>query len=230
MYLTRILLSIVFVLFASTALAAKPDKTLVCHVGNELSSMGETYMENPDCTIPGDWVGEAEDYICPDAGKIDLILVSTNAKHIGNEAHSFGDDSDYAPLLADVGDDPADFEDNTEPPDGIDDGCETEELLACPCWNTFSEPELVAAMNAENTWFIDCVLDPTYVESYAVYVITGSPTDDLKLVSSTGVPSYCFSDVGGISVAVGGLSEPDAQACRAEAITVQSQITWCSPD
>ena len=31
MYFTRILLSIVFVLFASTALAGKPEKTLVCH-------------------------------------------------------------------------------------------------------------------------------------------------------------------------------------------------------
>ena len=36
MHFTRILLSIVFALFASTALAAKPEKDLVCHVGNEL--------------------------------------------------------------------------------------------------------------------------------------------------------------------------------------------------
>ena len=77
MYFTRILLSIVFVLFASTALAAKPDKILVCHVGNELGSMGETYMDNPDCIIPPEWVG---DYMCPDEGKIDLILVSKKTK------------------------------------------------------------------------------------------------------------------------------------------------------
>jgi hypothetical protein len=124
MYFTRILLSIVFVLFASTALAKKPAKILVCHVGNELGSMGETYMDNPDCTIPPEWVGDPVDYMCPDAGKIDLILVSQKAIHIGNESHSFDGDSDYAPVLADVGDDPADFEDNSTPLDGIDDGCE----------------------------------------------------------------------------------------------------------
>jgi hypothetical protein len=132
MYFTKILLSIVFVLFASTALAGKPENTLVCHVGNELGSDGETYMENPDCIIPGDWVGEAEDYICPDAGKIDLILVSKKAKHIGNAAHAFLDSEDFLwedyPPEEGIGDDPADFEEGEAV--GIDRGCELlEELL-----------------------------------------------------------------------------------------------------
>jgi hypothetical protein len=143
MYFTRILLSIVFVLFASTALAAKPDNILVCHVGSELSSIGETYMENPDCTLPDGWDDEVDgEFTCPDAGKIDLISVSKKAKHIGNEAHSFGGDSDYAPVMADVGGDPADFEDHTVPLDGIDDGCETEEL--CPCLDLWDGPPFAA--------------------------------------------------------------------------------------
>lgn len=126
MYFSKIILSIVFVLFASTALAAKPVKELVCHVGNDKGSNDETYMENPDCTPSEGW-DEIEDgaFKCPDAGKIDLILVSKKAKHIGNAAHTFGVFSDYAPVIEGVGNDPFDFEDFTSPPDGIDDGCET---------------------------------------------------------------------------------------------------------
>ena len=71
---------------------------------------------------------------CPDAGKVDLIAVSKKSKHVGNEAHYFmeGDNEwvDYYPEEG-VGDDPADFDDNNG--DGIDDGCELEEEVACPC-------------------------------------------------------------------------------------------------
>ena len=108
---------------ASTALAAKPDKTLVCHVGSELGSNDESYQDNPDCTIPVGWVG---DYNCPDAGKVDLISVSQNAKHIGNPAHYFMDSDtfeweDYSPEEG-VGVNPADYEEGEVI--GIDAGCE----------------------------------------------------------------------------------------------------------
>ena len=129
MRIARLILFLIFVLFTSAALAAKPEKTLVCHVGNELGSSGETYQDNPDCTIPVEWVGDPADYICPDAGKVDLILVSKKAKHINNPSHSFEDDTgylweDYAPEEG-IGDDPADFEEGDLV--GIDRGCEMEE-------------------------------------------------------------------------------------------------------
>ena len=130
MYFTRFLLSIVFVLCASTALAAKPSKELICHVGNEYGPEGQVY--DPYC-VPD------ELYDCSaDAGKIDLILVSEKAvaKHVaeeGEDPRHFYDDgvfewTDYYPEEG-VGDDPADFEDSDA--NGIDDGCELE--VECPC-------------------------------------------------------------------------------------------------
>jgi hypothetical protein len=224
MYFTRILLSIVFVLFASTALAAKPHKTLVCHVGNELSSMGETYMENPDCTIPGDWVG---DFTCPDAGKIDLILVSSKAKHIGNEAHSFGGDSDYAPLLADVGDDPADFEDNTEPRDGIDDGCETEELLTCPCWNTYTEAELVVAINAQPSVDLICQ-DATWEATMILDVAGFNPRlIAFEAPEEPGEPPFCEFQVGESGLVFHFLDTATTSHCKQELSGLIPMIPGC---
>ena len=123
MLFTRILLSVVLVLFASTALAAKPEKTLVCHVGNEYGPEGQIY--DPTCEPD-------EFYDCSaDAGKVDLITISKKAKHIGNPAHSFEDDTgylweDYSPEDG-VGDEAADFEEGDVV--GIDRGCELLEEL-----------------------------------------------------------------------------------------------------
>lgn len=115
MHLTRILLSIVFVLSASTALAAKPEKTLVCHVGNEEGLGGETYLDDPGC-VPI----EENGYFCPDAGKIDLIKVAKAHKHLNNSSHEYDGISDYLP--EDVGASGEGKEDSNG--DGIDDGCE----------------------------------------------------------------------------------------------------------
>ena len=134
------LLQTVFVftlmLFVSTGFAAKKEKTLICHVGSELGSNDESYQDNPNCDVLPPYDGDPADYICPDAGKVDLIAVSKNAKHIGNPAHYFMDSGgfeweDYLPE-EDVGDEAADFEDANF--DGIDDGCELEVPQTCPCW------------------------------------------------------------------------------------------------
>ena len=157
MHIIRIILVIVFVFYASSALAKKPEKILVCHVGSELGSSGETCQENPDCTIPTEWIGDPADYECPDAGKVDLISVSNDAKHIGNPAHKFLDAEgflweDYLPEEG-VGDDPADFDNGDA--DGIDNGCdlEPEPLLTCPCWNTYSRTGLISAINEFTSLF-----------------------------------------------------------------------------
>jgi len=131
MKFTKILLSVVLTLFASTVLAAKPAQELVCHVGSTFGPEGQVY--DPEC-VP------SEEYDCSaDAGKVDLISVSKKAKHIvddvPNPSHYFMDDTgfewmDYYPDEG-VGDSPLDFEDNNV--DGIDDGCELEEEVQCPC-------------------------------------------------------------------------------------------------
>jgi len=141
MYLTRILLSIVFVLFASTALAAKKEKDLICHVGNEEGPAGETYLDDPGCTLT-----EENGYFCPDAGKIDLILVPANAKHIGNPTHAYEGIPDYVPFKEEAGGNPLDFEDGNG--DGIDDGCEPDDYqLTCLCWDNYKLSEFVTLLN-----------------------------------------------------------------------------------
>ena len=67
---SRFALALVCLLTAGAAVA-KQEKTLICHVGNELGSDGATYLENPDCTPPES--DTAEDHVCPDAGRVDQI-------------------------------------------------------------------------------------------------------------------------------------------------------------
>ena len=150
MSFTKVFISVFFLLLSASLFAAKVDKELVCHVGSQLGSNGESYQENPNCDILLPYVGDAADYICPDAGKIDLILVSERANHLGNEAHAFNGLSDYEPFKENAGSDPNDFED-INGPDGIDDGCEPEEqLLTCPCWGGQTLSETVTQLDA---WF-----------------------------------------------------------------------------
>jgi hypothetical protein len=113
--LIKIVLTVTLMLFAATGFAAKKEKTLICHVGNEEGPGGETYLDDPGCMPIED-----NGYFCPDAGKIDLIEVSKTAKHLGNLSHEYDGISDYLP--EDVYASGEGQEDSNE--DGIDDGCE----------------------------------------------------------------------------------------------------------
>lgn len=119
---TTIVIALTSIILATTALADRQEKTLICHVGSELGPNDETYLDDPDC-VPSDTVS------CPDAGKIDLILVANPANHLDNPNHEFDGFSDYDPIA--VGASGVGTEDSND--DGIDDGCEIPE--ACPCWN-----------------------------------------------------------------------------------------------
>jgi hypothetical protein len=169
MYFTKFLLSIAFVLFASSALAGKaekepkPEKVLVCHVGSTKDSEGATNL------------------------KIDLISVSEKSKHIKDMGkdfpkHSYVDESgfewvDFYPAEG-VGDDPADFDDSNG--DGIDDGCELEEEVVCPCaadtgdagtsWRLALE-----AMRNDGVLTNGCYSNPPDAERWMFSTTTGSP-------------------------------------------------------
>ncbi len=123
------------ILFAVTGFAGPKVKQLVCHVGNEVGPGGETYLDDPNC-LPSD----TNNYFCPDAGKIDLILVPENANHLGNDSHSFDGISDYTPDEVDASGEGTEDSDG----DGVDDGCQPPE--ACPCWD---EVDLLS-VTAEN--------------------------------------------------------------------------------
>lgn len=123
----RNLVFMILVLFVSTTLTAKQNKMLVCHVGNEVGPGGETFLDDPDCE-PSD----LNDYFCPDAGKIDLIVIAEKAaaKHLVNPSHYWDGISDYDPIaMGASGDDTEDSDGN-----GVDDGCEIPVEDACPCW------------------------------------------------------------------------------------------------
>ena len=115
------LLQTVFVctlmLIATTAVAAKQEKELICHVGNEVGPGPDfdVYLDDPDCVPHYD-----NDYFCPDAGKIDLISVAKASKHLGNPSHMYDGISDYTPEEVYASGDST--EDSND--DGIDDGCE----------------------------------------------------------------------------------------------------------
>jgi hypothetical protein len=125
MKLLQTIFACIFMLVATTTLAAKKEKELICHVGNEVGPGGEVYLDDPGCAPI-----EENGYFCPDAGKIDLIEVANANKHLNNPSHAFGGISDYLP--ADVGASGEGDEDSDG--DGIDDGCQPPVLESCPCW------------------------------------------------------------------------------------------------
>jgi hypothetical protein len=212
MYFTRILLSIVFVLYASTALAAPPEKTLICHVGNEVGPGGEDYLDAPGC-VPHD----GNDWFCPDAGKIDLIEVAKRAKHLGNAAHSYDGISDYLP--GDIGASGEGKEDSNG--DGVDDGCEPP-FLACPCWISLTEGELLTALEgAPSSEF--CAITERVATAW-------SPDTGLELTAwAPGLTDRmgCEFRSGDADVAIFDLTPGEQAVCYAEAVAVIPQITWC---
>lgn len=140
-----VLIAFGFFLVAGQA-HARQEKSLVCHVGNELGSQGETWLENPNCEVPEGWVGE---YTCPDAGKVDLILVAKAAKHLGNENHSWDGLSDYDPFAVGASGDSTEDANG----DGIDDGCEVPTAVTCPCWD---EQDLMVVTAENQLSFTSC--------------------------------------------------------------------------
>ena len=111
-------------LLSTILFAAKQEKELVCHVGNEVGPGGEVFLDDPGCAPI-----EENNYFCPDAGKIDLISVAKVSKHLDKSSHTFDGISDYRP--ADVGASGEGNEDSDG--DGIDDGCQPP--VECPCWS-----------------------------------------------------------------------------------------------
>jgi hypothetical protein len=126
--------------------AAKQNKMLICHVGNEAGPGGETYLDEPDCE-PSDLNG----YFCPDAGKIDLIVIAEKAaaKHLVNPSHHWDGISDYDPY--DLGASGKGTEDSDG--NGVDDGCEIPVENDCPCWDVI---ELTAVTAENQKEFLSC--------------------------------------------------------------------------
>ena len=116
----QLIIAAVLALYVSTAVEARKEKTVICHVGNEAGPSGEEYLDDPGC-VPI----EENGYFCPDAGKIDLISVANANKHLNNPNHEWDGISDYLP--GDIG---ASGEGDTDTDsDGIDEGCEPASVL-----------------------------------------------------------------------------------------------------
>jgi hypothetical protein len=213
----RIILFCALILIATTGLAAKQEKTLICHVGNEMGPNGETYLDDPGCVPHLD-----NDWFCPDAGKIDLIEVAKPNKHLDNDLHSYDGISDYLP--GEIGASGEGDEDSNG--DGIDDGCETEELLTCLCWDGFTESELVIALESGTVTTPQCSVDA------GLAVARDGSDDDPLLRASVGSSGggECQLFLGSTRIGMGFQDSNRALECWLEAEAVISQITWCSPD
>lgn len=135
----RIVIALAFLVLASSASANKEIR-LVCHVGNEVGPGGVTYLDDPNC-VPSDVNG----YFCPDAGKIDLIVVAEKAaeNHLENLSHYWDGTSDYDPLVKGAtGNGTEDSDGN-----GVDDGCEIPS--ECPCWDAIELLQVTAINQAD---------------------------------------------------------------------------------
>lgn len=121
---------------AAFSVAASPERSLVCHVGNTAGPAGEVYLDDPGC-VPG----EDNGYVCPDAGKVDLILVASSGAHLGNASHSWDGLADYDPAQVGASGDGTEDSDGN----GVDDGCEPP--LPCPCW---AESDLLSVTAANH--------------------------------------------------------------------------------
>ena len=150
MRIAKLFLGIALILTAVNV-SAKQEKVLLCHVGNETGRGGEVYLDDPDC-VPND----LNNYFCPDAGKIDLIVVAKSAKHLNNSSHMWDGISDYEP--SEVGASGEGTEDSDG--NGIDDGCEP--IDVCPCWTTL-ELNAITVENQETGASCDIGSYPPYM-------------------------------------------------------------------
>jgi hypothetical protein len=132
MRVIQISIACVCALLAS-AVMADVEKSLVCHVGSEAGPNGETYLDDPTC-VPSD----ANAYFCPDAGKVDLLVVAKAEKHLDNASHSWDGFFDYEPSEVGASGDGTEDTDG----DGIDEGCQPPP--ECPCWNEFELQQVTA--------------------------------------------------------------------------------------
>ncbi len=96
--------------------------------------------------------------------------------------------------------------------------------LACPCWDTFTEAELVAAMNAEDVGVAECrVYNPGLSSA------TDFEDRNPYMLAENGTSFGCVLRLGAIDTGSVLLSEQEANACNAEASTIIPQISWCDP-
>jgi len=194
-------------MFAATVTAGPKENVLICHIGSKEGPGGETYLDDSTC-VPSRQNG----YFCPDAGKVDLIVVATVSKHLGNPKHAYDGLSDYKP--ADVGAGGDSTEDNNG--NGIDDGCEP--LQECPCW---AESELLS-VTAENLstdiTLNSCSMGSVLPDFAAIQNVPGSTpgVEGGFAAQITGAGAFCLTRDIDMSTVL--ITEEEAYACIAQVV------------
>jgi IPTL-CTERM motif len=96
--------------------------------------------------------------------------------------------------------------------------------LVCPCWDPFTEAELVAAMNAEEVGVAECRV-------YNPGLSSAADAEDRNpyMLAENGTSFDCLLRLGAIDTGLVLLTEQEANACNAEASTIIPQISWCDP-
>jgi len=156
-------------------------KVFICHVGNELPEY------DPAC--------DPETETCGDAGKIDLIEVADVAadQHLSNTSHCYDGVCDYLPT-GDVG--AADAKEDT---DGnyIDEACEEDAEISCPCFDASDlTGGVCGTIDSDGAQYNRTPFPKFHAEigssgPYCSYQLApGSPT---SVGTSQEVAEYCYS-------------------------------------
>lgn len=125
-------------------------------------------------------------------GKVNLLVVSPNAYHVGNPAHEFDGIIDYEP--SDIGASGEGTEDSNG--DGIDDGCEPPDNVACPCFDSV-DLEIVTADNQSTDESCSTIDLPLFMNIAATPpIIEGLPA----MFFANQSQGICFNIIDGVSV------------------------------
>lgn len=107
----------------------------------------------------------------------------------------------------------------------LDDDCQAAAaLLTCPCWNTYTQATLAAALNAETVTNSDCrINDPGLTKA--------DDADDLAplALAENGTSTDCQLRLTGSDTGLMQLSQEVANTCVAELASVIPLVEWCAP-
>lgn len=212
MSFTKVFISVFFLLLSASLFAAKPEKILICHVGNEVGPNDEVY--DPSCAPI-----EENNYFCADAGKIDLIEVAKAGKHLGK--HGYGGITDYEPASIGATGEGAEDTDG----DGVDEGCDPPLILACPCWAGETLDAMARVMNLAPKPYPVCYDD--HIGTYRYGSMDEGYREYLIEAYDDGSGGFCQFRVPEARWEFETLDAPGARECHDEFEMIRPLVDFC---
>ncbi len=158
-------------------------------------------------------------------GNVNLILVSANSNHLGNSKHYFEGLTDYEPATIGASGEGTEDIDG----DGIDEGCEPPEGVACPCWEksdllAVTEDDYAPEFSCENGSFLPLVAT---IETY-----DSEPDVEQSFAAALFAPGegFCQTSEGQGAVAEGlAATDEEAASCISQIVDRCNEINHPIP-